>query len=935
MNYHKKLIEVALPLEAINRACITEKAPRPGHPATLHLWWARRPLAACRAVLFGQLIDDPSGHPDKFPTEEAQERERGRLFKLLDEFVTHDGSNNETLVAAVRAELLKSRNLPPVFDPFCGGGSIPLEAQRLGLTAYGADLNPVAVLITKALVEIPPKFSGQPPVHPRSSNLLERKWTRAQGLAEDVQYYANWMLKEAQVQLGSTYPQIEITKDMAAERRDLLHQVGNKLTVIAWLWARTIRCPNPACGGEIPLIGSYWLCQKKDKKAWLGPLVDRKEKTIKFIPRVGKGGEPSETQKVGGRSGGCRCFFCDEVADADYMESEGKSGHFGTRLITIVADGPSGRLYLPATAEHETIAKSTSPGWKPDYPLPPYSQALPTARYGAVSFADLFTTRQLATLETFSRLVRQARDLVLQDAIKSGLPNDAQPLSEGGKQSAAYADAVATYLGLIVGRQANRSSSFCFWDSGSEKVQQPFAQQGINKTWDFCEGNPLSGASGSWKKQVEYAAKVLERCPPSCVAAHVSQRDAAAPNLDLHNVLVCCDPPYYSNIGYADLSDFFYIWHRRALQAIYPTLFSTVLTPKTQELVAAPYRFDKDKEKARKFFVDGLTKAFGNLRELQNADYPLAVFYSFKQAESKGNGEVVSTGWDVMLQALLSAGFSVTGTWPMHTENVAALKKEKAALATSVVLACRPRPVDAPLSTRKELLTLLKAELPVAMRKLQQANIAPVDLAQAAIGPGMAIYSRYSKVLEADGTTMTVRTAMALINQALDEILAEQESEFDAETRWTLAWFEQYGMEEAASGIAETLARAKNTAINVLVDAGILVTKAGKVRLRKRDELHEDWDPTRDRRRLTVWEIAQHLIRALEHDGEVGAASLLRKLGGLGDVARDLAYRLYTLCDRKKWTQESLAYNGLVTAWPEIAHLAQSPDPIEQVKLNL
>lgn len=919
----RKLIEVALPLEAINRASVPEKAPRQGHPATLHLWWARRPLAACRAVLFAQLVDDPSSRPDLFPTEAAQTAERQRLFRLIEAVVTPEGAERAAILEALRAEVRKGVEgaLPAVFDPFVGGGSIPFEAQRLGLASVASDLNPVAVVITKALVEIPAKFAGRPPVNPQArASAGMRSWGRAQGLAEDVRHYSRWMAQEAQRTVGYLYPKLQVTGELARGRADLQPYVGQDVNVIAWLWARSVRCPNPRCRGEMPLVGSYWLCKKKGKEAWLEPQVDRARKSVRFLPRFGASGPP-DTPKVGGKSAAFRCIFCSELAEAKHLEAEGAAGRFGAKLMAIVADGKRGRLYLPATEEQERAARGARPNWRPEVDLPPYSQALPTARYGAKTFADLFTPRQTVTLETLSGLVEDARERAYKDALAAGLPDDGVSLADGGTGAPAYADAVATYLGLVVDRQANRSSSFSFWHAGGEKVEQPFAQQGINKTWDFCEGNPFSGASGSWDKQVEYATKVLEGCPVFPAPARVVQHDAALPMPGLGRVIVCCDPPYYTNIGYADLSDFFYVWLRRALAKVYPSLFRTVLTPKEEEIVAAPHRFDGNKARARQFFVDGLTKSFHNLATVQDERYPLTVFYSFKQSESKGDAGVASTGWEVMLEALLSAGFSVTGTWPMRTENVDALKKDKAALATSVVLSCRLRPQASKPITRKEFVTVLKAELPEALRKLQQANVAPVDLAQAAIGPGMAVFSRHAKVLEADGAPMRVRAALALINQVLDEVLSEQEGEFDAESRWALAWFEQRGTAEGPFGEAETLSRAKNTGMNALVHGGIVNARGGKIRLLRRDELTAEWDPAADDR-VTVWRATQQLTRALDTGGEGAAAALLSKLGSLGDVSRDLAYRLYTIAERKGWAADALAYNGLVVAWPEIARLA-------------
>jgi putative DNA methylase len=382
-------------------------------------------------------------------------------------------------------------------------------------------------------------------------------------------------------------------------------------------------------------------------------------------------------------------------------------------------------------------------------------------------------------------------------------------------------------------------------------------------------------------------------------------------------MLISTDPPYYDNIGYADLSDFFYVWLRRSLHAIHPDLFRTVLTPKTEELIATPYRFGGDKRKAESHFETGLGRAFGRLREVTGQDLPVTIYYAFKQAESDGeaDGTVASTGWETMLEGLLSAGFTIDGTWPMRSE--------LNALASSIVLVCRPRSTNAGITDRRGFLAALRSELPDAVRTLQHGNIAPVDLAQAAIGPGMAVFSRYAKVVEPDGSPMAVRTALGVINTVLADVLTEQEDEFDNDTRWAVIWFEQNRHADGRFGDAEVLSKAKNTGVNALRAAGILVDGAGKVRLKKRDELDDSWDPTSDKR-LTVWEVTQHLIRALDEGGEPAAADLVRKVGGLADTARDLAYRLYAVCERKKWAEEALGYNALVTAWPEITRLAAS-----------
>ncbi len=922
MTTHRKLIEVALPLEAINKESAREKSIRHGHPSTLHLWWARRPLAACRAVIFASIVDDPSSHPEQFPTDAAQDAERQRLFRLIEELVKWENVNNEEVLGRARAEIMKATdgNPPPLLDPFAGGGSIPLEAQRLGLEAHASDLNPVAVLINKALIEIPPKFAGRPPVHPnQDKQTVAKTWRGAEGLAEDVRYYGQWMRDEAKRRIGHLYPKIKLPKEYG----------GGEATVIAWLWARTVKCPNPACGAQMPLVRSFALSTKPGKQAWVEPVVDRSQQPsiVRFEVRTGIG-KPREGT-VNRR--GATCLCCGTSTPLAYVRSEAQAGKMGTASLAIVAERANGRAYLPPDFEHERIARSAQPKWKPEEKVTAPSHDVDRLpMYGMVSWGDAFAPRQLTTLTVFSELISEARKCVYHDAMIIGLPIDRVPLDEGGLGATAYADAIATYLAFAVDRGADAWSSLASWRQGVEATRSTFARQALAMVWDYAEANPFSSSCGNWSDAgIGWVVEAMQTAP--CRRAGIArQLDATAYLSDIPDPIVSTDPPYYDNVGYADLSDFFYVWLRRALSSIYPSLFSTLLVPKASELVATPHRFGGDKEKAQQFFESGLGKAFQNMRRITHATYPLTVYYAFKQAEtdeddgeSDNNGLVIaSTGWETMLEGLIRAGFAITGTWPMHTERSArAISISSNALASSIILVCRPRPEDAPLTTRRDFLNALKRELPAALRDLQRGNIAPVDLAQASIGPGMAIYSRYRRVLEADGSAMHVRTALALINQALDAYLAEQEGEYDADTRWALAWFEQFGFEEGPFGDAETLSKAKNTSVGGMVEAGILAARGGKVRLLRREELPADWDPGADRR-LTVWEVTQQLIRAMQERGEPAAAVLLSQVGGLGDTARDLAYRLYTICERKGWAQEALPYNGLVVAWSEVGRLA-------------
>ena len=906
MTYRKKLIEVALPLDDINREASREKSIRHGHPSTLHLWWSRKPLAACRSVLFASLVDDPSSRDDL--TEAEQERERERLFNLIREMVKWENIDNEYVLEKARAEILKSTNgnPPPVLDPFCGGGSIPLEAQRLGLEAHGSDLNPVAVLITKAMIEIPPRFAGQPPVNPDTQKdpLQSRTWKGTAGLAEDVRYYGEWMHNEAEKRIGPFYPKIRLPKE----------EGGGEASVIAWIWARTVKCPNPACGVKMPLVSSFWISKNKGKKAWIEPIVNKADKTVRFEIKRGDGSPLEGT--VDRR--GARCIVCDKTALLDHVRSEGKAGRIGNQLTAIVAEGNKGQVYLSPSDEHAAITDEVEPDSIPETDLPEKALGFRVQLYGMTQHCDLFTSRQLTALTTFSGLVSEARKQIETDAIKVG----------HGK-AGAYADAVATFLGLSVSRSASMWSSLCWWQSAGGFVSQVFTRQALSMVWSYAEVCPFSNSTGNWKRAIDWIARVIELLltHPS---AKAEQNNAVSEVKSNENkrLLVSTDPPYYDNIGYADLSDFYYIWLRRSLRHVYPELFNLMLVPKTEELVATPHRFGGDKAKAEEHFLTGLGKAFQLMYTRAHPDYPMTIYYAFKQTEKdKKEGGIASTGWETMLEGLLKAGFQITGTWPIRTERTARPRAHGSnALASSVVLVCRPRSDDAEVTTRRVFTSVLRRELPNALRHLQRGNIAPVDLTQAAIGPGMAVFSRYSKVLEANGNPMRVRTALQIINAELDTYFAEQEGDFDADTRFCVSWFEQYGMRDGGFGEADVLARARDTSVQGVAESGILQARAGRVRLLSREEYPDAWDPTSDRR-VNIWECTQYLIRALDQGGETAAAQLANQLNSEQvEKARALVYRLYAICERKGWAQEAIAYNALITSWTHIQEARTSPE---------
>jgi putative DNA methylase len=940
----RKLIEVALPLEAINIASAREKSIRHGHPSTLHLWWARRPLAAARAVIFAQLVDDPSAHPDIFKTEKAQEKERQRLFRIIEELVQWENTTNEEVLQKARgeiwqswrstcaenadhpraAELFDRNKLPAFHDPFAGGGALPLEAQRLGLEAYASDLNPVAVLINKAMVEIPPKFAGTPPVNPEARNdqaLFQKTWRGAQGLAADVRYYGQWMRDEAEKRIGHLYPKVEVTSKMAEERPDLKPLLGRKLTVIAWLWARTVKSPNPAFANvDVPLASTFMLSTKEGKEAYVEPVIDGGG--YRFTAKLGKP-KNHEAAKNGtklSRGANFKCLMSGTPIAGDYIKAEGKAGRMGARMMAIVAEGVRERVHLSPTPEMEALANEATPTWVPEGTLVADARAFTPTLYGLEKWGDLFTPRQIMALTTLSDLVQEARQRVRHDAVVAGLPDDNIPLRDGGTGATSYAEAAGIYLAFAVDRVVDRHTSIATWDSSPSKLQlrNTFARQAIPMTWDFGEGNPFCTSSGTWSPSVDWVAKSILFVPTGPPGFGL-QADASSQKISRDRI-VSTDPPYYDNVPYADLSDFFYVWLRRSVRAVYPDLFATLAVPKGEELVAMSYRHG-GKEKAEAFFLEGMTQAMHRLAEQAHPAFPVTIYYAFKQSENDGAAGTASTGWETFLDAVIEAGFATSGTWPMRTELGNRMRSmDSNALASSIVLVCRPRAADATTATRREFVTALKAELPVALAHLQRSNIAPVDLAQAAIGPGMAVYTHYSQVLDAAGKRMAVREALSLINQTLDEVLTEQEGDFDADSRWALAWFEQSGFAVGEFGVADVLARAKNSSVGGLVEAGVVASKGGKVRLLKPKELPDAWNPVEST--VSAWEMVHHLVRALEQ-GEAAAAQLVKKLGAKADIARELAYRLYTVCERKKRAQEALSYNALVQSWPEVMRLAR------------
>ena len=879
----KKLIEVALPLEKINAESAREKSIRHGHPSTLHLWWARRPLAAARAVIWSSLVDDPSSHPEEFPTEEEQNKERQRLFHILERLVEWENSNDEHVLNAAKAEIMKSTggNPPALLDPFAGGGAIPLEAQRLGLEAHAHDLNPVAVMINKAMIEIPPRFADMPPVNPDRDAYGISSFKGAAGLAADVRYYGEWMKQEAMKRIGHLYPKV---KD----------KNGSEFTVVAWIWARTIKCPNPACGCNMPLIRSFDIGKKKGREKHICPVIFGKD--IKYVIKDGK----SSIAGTINRSG-AKCVVCNEAVKFPYIRQEGKEKRFGYELVAVIALGQRGRIYLDPSDDQVRTALSATCDDVLSGQLGYYPGYINPVGYGITEFSDLYTKRQFTAISTFCNLIPEVKKKILADISQNGM--------ELGTE---YAKAVALYLSFAVDRLASRMTNICVWHSIGEKVEHLFGMQGMPMTWDFAEANPFSDSTGSWIGSLEWIPRFLERSI-SNKSGVVKQRDAQTYN-GLQDVLISTDPPYYNNIIYADFSDFFYVWLRKMLMDDYPDVFKTMLTPKTEELIANPYRFEGNIDKAKEFFESGMLNALQNVYA-ESGDYPVSIYYAYKQKETDKDGGEASSGWETILSAIIHAGFTIKATWPVRTELTTGLKTFENTLATSIVLVCRKRSADAQGTTRRGFTNELRRELSTALKNLQSSNIAPVDLAQSAIGPGIGVFSKYKQVLEADGTPMTVRTALQIINQELDVFFNEQDGVLDKESRFCVDLFTQYAFNEMKFGEADTLARAKNTSVDTMKAQGVLHAEKGVVRLLTREEIPMD----KHMQKRSTWLLMQQLTHALETKGIQECASYVHEAdASQAEYAKALAYRLYTVSERKGWSQEAFAYNNLVVAWPEI-----------------
>ena len=918
--YRKKLIEVNIPLQSINQEGAREKTIWQGHPSSLHRYWARRPLAACRAVIFASMVDDPSECRDEFPTEAEQNAERERLHTIIERLVVWQNSNDENLLASARCEIAiaVARNngenpttcrtqfendpeavltylrdhCPAVYDPFCGGGSIPLEAQRLGLRTRASDLNPLPVLINKAMIELPPKFHNQKPINPDADPMgmftgtgksrTRAPWKGAAGLAADIRYYGAWMREQAYKRIGHLYPN--------AELRD-----GTAATVVAWLWARTIPCSNPACGLDMPLVRNFQLSKRKGNEHWIKPVVDRESNTISWHVQTHSEGVPTPTIN----RTGAYCFACGSAVKLPYVREQAKAGKICETMTAIVVEGES-KLFVSPIEAHIQASLNAQPAWRPRGKMPNPATDLRVQGYGITDWYELFTDRQLAALTTFSDLITDVRRQIAQDGADD-----------------IYTDVVCTYLSLAIGKTAESGCSFTWWQNQGDKIPTVFSRQAIPMTWDFAEANPFSNSTQNWTSQVDGIAQVIEKLPTAANDGTVYQADATTTKPADKPVIVT-DPPYYDNIQYAELSDFFYVWLRPLLRDTYPELFAGMMTPKNEEAVAAP-RF----ENPAQHFEERLGKALAQIREHCTSELPSSIFYAYKQQERVRDG-ITSTGWETMLTATVNAGFQIVATWPIRTERTAGLKTSLNTLASSIILVCRPRSVDAPAITRNDFLRALKTEMPPALDRLTRiANIRPVDLAQAAIGPGMEIYSRYSKVTRISGEIVPIREVLMHINGAIATYHEREMGELDPESQFCLTWVQQYGYMAGNFADAETLSKAKDVNIATM-NGRVLVAERGKVQLLKAEEYTE----REQKEEMTAWEgclrMVWHLSGVEKSGGILGCAAVAQAMHNY-ESAKRLARVLYAYYDARGDAGQAAAYNNLVTEWPYIQQSIRSP----------
>ena len=943
----KKLIEVALPLNEINEASGKEKSVRQGHPSSLHLWWARRPLATARAVWFAQLVNDPGYNREiGFGVNKREaEIKREKLFQIIRDLVKWENTNNNEVLQRAREAIWESWRetcylnrkhpqsdtlfnpafLPEAHDPFAGGGAIPLEAQRLGLTSYASDLNPVPILINKAMLEIPPRFSGRQAVGriPDSDNQHRFHFeTRgAGGLSADIYRYGLILKQLVEKEVGWSFPDYLVTGEIAAGRPDLKKYIGRKLKPISWIWARTVKSPSPAFSSkDVPLVTNFVLSTKKGKEVWIEP--DISGETLEFKIRLGEYNQNVKKGTKSGHGANFTCLYSGGAITPKQIKKQAQDCGLGSTLLAVVAEGERERVYLPASKELEAGALGVSPEWLPNLDFAKNSRHMTPWAYGLDNFSKLYSNRQLLVIDAFCKSIPKIAEMVFKDALEEGWV-EGEILTNGGRDAKAYSEAVVIMLTLAIGKLADLNNTLCGWEPIAQCPRHVFGRQALPMVWDYAEANPFGTSSGSWTVFLEGISKAHAKAFSDVREGSegvVEQADATLQTIS-ENKVISTDPPYYDNVPYADLADFFYVWHRRALREILPDLYKTIAVPKEQELVADSMRQGSNVA-AEQFFMDGMQRAMTRLSELSHPSFPVTIYYAFKQSEKLETG-VASTGWETFLEGVINSGFEITGTWPVRTENASRMRGQKAnALASSILLVCQKNFVKNKSVSRRQFQRELREEMPEALEAMIGGReglspIAPVDLAQAAIGPGMAIFSKYESVLNQDGTKMSVHDALILINRAITDYLNPDSGNFDNDTLFCDDWFSQYGWSQGQFGEADTLARAKGTSVDGVRDAGVIESGGGKVRLLKWTEYLSDWDPKTDTR-TPVWEACHQMIRVLNQHGEAEAGALLARMPERGEHIRQLAYHLYTLCERKKWAEEARAYNELIGSWTAI-----------------
>lgn len=895
MTGKKKLIEVALPLDEINVACKADKSRNVGTIRNIHKWFAPMPLPAWRALLFASLIDDP-----------GDDEKRAYLLDVVKRLVEHgaDAPDEDSLLEARRIiDLQFPDGLPTVMDPFCGGGSTLVEAQRLGLPTFGSDLNPVPVLITRTLTEMLPKFHGYSPLHPETPHQEEAGQARSrtsrrqtqlfeaatqfeglEGLIGDVTYYAGVIRDQAWNKLKDLYPS----------------PAGD--TPIAWIWARTAPCPNPACGIESVLTTSWWLSKKQGALAWIEPSVSDGKVVLNLAQNQVVGSAPSPPKTA--RGAAFICLGCGGVIGEKHVREVAQRGDLGLKMLAIVVDGPEGRAWRVPTEIDELAASSARAGELASLSLGDPNQYTAPPRYGLMTIGDLSTARQLQTLSTFAECISDVTDSVIVD---------------GGEPD--YAAAIVTLLGLALGKLAQYLSSLTrieLPDKSFGAIHPAFARPDFPMTWDFAEIYAFGDSGPTWMQLVQTMSRAVVQAPRgSGVAVRADARTVKS----LAPSLIATDPPYFDAIPYADLSDFFYVWHRAALKRTHPDLYQTLASPKSGELTAFPWHHGGTRELARNFFIEGFTETFGNLQSSMESTLPMIIVYASKEQKS-GRGE--ETRWSSILTAMVSAGLEITGTWPIHGTGSTRMRSQgSSAVATYVAMVCRPRPATAGACSLADFNRSLRRELKSAVHDLQAAGILPVDLAQAAMGPGMQIYSRYREVVGQAGDRVPVEQALRLINAALGEVLDEQEGELDPDSRFAVTWWEKYGWDAAPFGEADQLARPQGLEVDGLIRAGVATyPKAGFVSLLGSEQLNRDWVPATDSR-PTAWEAVHHLAdRLIDGGGVTEAGRLMGQLGLLRDPAQALVYRLHAIAARKGRAKDQERYNALIGSWSDCLAVA-------------